>query len=65
LKQLENDFGPPSLPTLPGRKIKETIPIILSSDFLEIYNVLHWGKGLPQLSEATATGIPILLPYQQ
>lgn len=37
------------------------IPLIFSSDFLEIYNVFAPGQGLPQLSAETASGIPILI----
>jgi hypothetical protein len=35
----------------------ETIPMIVSSDFLEIYNVFAPGYGLPQLSEATISSL--------
>ena len=37
------------------------IPLIFSSDFLEIYNVFAPGQGLPQVSPETASGIPILI----
>ena len=37
------------------------IPLIFSSDFLEIYNVFAPGQGLPQVSPETVSGIPILI----
>lgn len=37
------------------------VPIIVSSDFLEIYNVFAPGYGLPQISEATATQLGLQL----
>ncbi|MBL7744473.1 MAG: hypothetical protein JNN00_13445 [Chitinophagaceae bacterium] len=61
LETLENDFIdtiPPSFTWQPGQ---ETLPIIISSDFFEIYNVFAPGQGLPQVSKETATGIPVLV----
>jgi hypothetical protein len=46
------DTVPPSFHWQPGQ---ELIPVILSSDFMEIYNVFAPGYGLPQVSEATAS----------
>ena len=46
----------------------ETIPMIVSSDFLEIYNVFAPGYGLPQLSEATISSLVLTVKcfdYQQ
>lgn len=40
---------------------QQNIPIILSSDFLEIYNIFAPGQGLPQVSKETATGIPVII----
>ncbi|HEU4632442.1 MAG TPA: FtsX-like permease family protein, partial [Flavisolibacter sp.] len=37
------------------------IPVIISSDFLEAYNVFAPGQGLPQISQATAMGIPVVI----
>jgi hypothetical protein len=37
------------------------IPVIISSDFLEAYNVFAPGQGLPQISQATAMGIPVMI----
>ena len=55
VEALDNSFidtVPPSFSWSPGQEI---IPVILSSDFMEIYNVFAPGYGLPQVSEATAS----------
>lgn len=52
------DTVPPSFKWQPGDYV---IPIIISSDFLEIYNVFAPGYGLPQISEATATQLSLQL----
>ena len=52
------DTVPPSFRWSEGQ---EEIPIIISSDFLEIYNVFAPGYGLPQISEATATQLSLQL----
>lgn len=52
------DTVPPSFRWQPG---DVEVPIIISSDFLEIYNVFAPGYGLPQISEATATQLSLQL----
>ena len=52
------DTVPASFKWQPGDNI---VPIIISSDFLEIYNVFAPGYGLPQISEATATQLGLQL----
>jgi FtsX-like permease family protein len=55
VEALDNSFidtVPPSFNWQPGQQL---IPVILSSDFMEIYNVFAPGYGLPQVSEATAS----------
>ncbi|RYY31338.1 MAG: ABC transporter permease [Chitinophagaceae bacterium] len=46
------DTVPPTFQWQPGQDL---VPVILSSDFMEIYNVFAPGYGLPQVSEATAS----------
>jgi hypothetical protein len=61
LETLDNNFIdtiPPSFTWVEGQI---DVPLILSSDFLEIYNVFAPGQGLPQVSPETASGIPILI----
>jgi hypothetical protein len=52
------DTVPPSFKWQPGDEI---VPIIIASDFLEIYNVFAPGYGLPQISEATAVQLGLQL----
>ncbi len=61
IETLENDF----IDTVPAnftwQEGQLDVPIIFSSDFLEIYNVFAPGQDLPQISAETASGVPILL----
>ena len=52
------DTIPPDFQWQPGQV---NVPIILSSDFMEIYNVFAPRYGLPQVSEATASRIVVLM----
>ncbi len=38
-----------------------TIPVIISSDFLEVFNVFGPSYGYPQISPETVSGIPVLI----
>ncbi len=61
LESLDNDFidtVPPSFTWQPGQL---TVPIIFSSDFLEMYNVFAPAQGLPQLSDKTISSVNIIL----
>lgn len=61
LESLDNDFidtVPPSFTWQPGQL---TVPIIFSSDFLEMYNVFAPAQGLPQLSDRTISSVNIIL----
>ena len=59
LESLDNDFIDTLPPTFTWQEGQMNIPIILSSDFFEIYNVFAPGQGLPQVSKETAMGIPV------
>jgi len=52
------DTVPPSFTWQPGQI---TVPIIFSSDFLEMYNVFAPAQGLPQLSAKTISSVNIIL----
>jgi hypothetical protein len=52
------DTVPPSFSWKPG---EQEVPIIFSSDFLEMYNVFAPGQDLPQLSAETISSVNILL----
>lgn len=61
IEALDNNF----LDTVPANftwvEGQPTVPIIFSSDFLEMYNVFAPSYGLPQLSQATASNVGITL----
>lgn len=52
------DTIPPTFSWQPGQMV---VPIILSSDFLEIYNVFAPAQDLPQLSQKTISSVNIIL----
>lgn len=61
LETLENEFidtVPNSFQWQQGQMI---VPLIISSDFLEAYNVFAPGNGLPQMSSTTAERLPITI----
>ena len=61
LETLDNEFidtVPPSFQWQAGQMI---VPLIISSDFLEAYNVFAPGNGLPQMSSTTAERLPITI----
>lgn len=59
LESLDNEFIDTIPPNFTWQQGQPSIPIILSSDFFEIYNVFAPGQGLPQISKETAVGIPV------
>jgi hypothetical protein len=59
LETLDDDFIDTLPPTFKWQEGETNIPLILSSDFFEIYNVFAPGQGLPQISRETAMGIPV------
>jgi Predicted permease. len=61
LESIENDFidtVPPGFTWQPGQR---EVPIIFSTDFLEIYNVFAPSQDLPQLSDKTISSVNIIL----
>lgn len=60
LESLDNSF----IDTVPANfawsEGQLDIPVIVASDFLEIYNVFAPGYGLPQISEATASQMSLM-----
>ncbi len=61
LESINNNFidtVPPSFTWQPGQTV---VPIIFSSDFLEIYNVFAPAQDLPQLSPKTISSVNIVL----
>ena len=61
LESIDNNFLdtlPPAFSWQPGQQV---IPIIFSSDYLEMYNIFAPAQGLPQLSASTASSVNIIL----
>lgn len=61
IEALDDEFIDTVPPSFTWREGQEMVPIIFSSDFLEMYNVFAPSYGLPQLSEATASNVVINL----
>ena len=61
LESLEHEFIDTVPPSFRWEEGQTNIPVIISSDFLEAYNVFAPGQGLPQVSQETATNIPVLI----
>ena len=61
LESIENSFLDTIPPTFQWQMGQTTIPVIISSDFLEIFNVFAPSYNLPQVSAETASGIPVLI----
>jgi hypothetical protein len=61
IETIENEFidtVPPNFTWQPGQT---TLPIIVGTDFLEVYNVFAPGQGLPQISPSSAMAIPVTI----
>jgi hypothetical protein len=61
LETLDNNFLDTVPPNFNWHEGQDYIPIVFSSDFLEIYNVFAPSYGLPQLSEATASQVVVYI----
>jgi len=61
LESLKNEFIDTVPRSFKWEEGQMNIPVIISSDFLEAYNVFAPGQGLPQVSQETATNIPVLI----
>jgi hypothetical protein len=59
LETIDDDFLDTLPPSFTWQEGQQTLPIIFSSDFFEIYNVFAQGQALPQFSKVSATGINI------
>jgi hypothetical protein len=59
LETLQNDFIDTVPPSFTWHEGQNLVPIIMSSDFFEIYNVFAPGQDLPQLSKETAGSVAV------
>ena len=66
IESVDNSFIDTIPPSFTWQQGQQVVPVILSSDFFEIYNVFAPGQGLPQMSKETAMGIPVqIICYDQ
>jgi hypothetical protein len=65
LESLDDEFIDTVPPSFKWQEGQADIPVIVSADFMEVYNVFAPGYGLPQISEATATmiNLPLICYY--
>ena len=59
LETLDNGFLDTVPPSFRWQEGQVQLPIVLSSDFLDLYNIFAPGQGLPQVSKETASSIPV------
>ncbi len=61
IEAIDNEFIDTVPPSFTWQEGQGTVPIILSSDFLEIYNVFAPGYDLPQVSESTISSLVLTI----
>ncbi len=61
LESIRSDFIDTVPPDFDWHEGQNTIPIIVSSDFLEVFNAFAPAYGYPKISRETASGIPVLI----
>jgi hypothetical protein len=61
IEAIDNEFIDTVPPSFNWQAGQTTIPLIISSDFLEIYNVFAPGYELPQVSEATISSLTLTI----
>ena len=61
LESIDDNFIDTLPPTFTWQRGQQTVPIIFSSDFLELYNVFAPSQDLPQLSAKTVSSVNIIL----
>jgi hypothetical protein len=61
IEAIDNEFIDTVPPSFTWQEGQSTIPLIVSSDFLEIYNVFAPGYELPQVSEATISSLSLTI----
>lgn len=61
LESIEDEFLDTLPPNFRWEEGQLKVPVIISSDYLEAYNVFAPSQGLPQVSPETATNIPMVI----
>lgn len=59
LESLDDTFIDTLPPSFRWEEGQTFVPVIVSAEFLEAYNVFAPGQGLPQISNETAMGVPV------
>ncbi|HUC83302.1 MAG TPA: hypothetical protein VMR70_20495 [Flavisolibacter sp.] len=61
LESIEDEFLDTLPPTFRWQEGQQKIPVIISSDYLEMFNIFAPSQGLPQVSKETAMNIPVVM----
>ena len=61
LESIEDEFLDTLPPNFRWQEGQTKLPVIISSDYLETYNIFAPSQGLPQVSAETATNIPVVI----
>lgn len=61
LESLEDGFIDTVPPKFKWAEGDINVPVIVSSDFFEAYNIFAPGQGLPQMSQETIMGLPLII----
>lgn len=61
LESLEDQFLDTLPPAFRWEEGQQKVPVIISSDYLEMFNVFAPSQGLPQVSKETAMNIPVVM----
>lgn len=61
LEALDNEFLDTVPPNFSWQEGQASVPLILSADFMEIYNVFAPGQGYPQISDETMGAVQIII----
>jgi len=61
LESLEDEFLDTLPPSFHWQEGQQKVPVIISSDYLEMFNVFAPSQGLPQVSKETAMNIPVVM----
>src|SRR5689334_9894202 len=61
LESIQDQFLDTLPPNFRWQEGQMNVPVIISSDFLEAYNIYAPSQGMPQVSPETATNIPVII----
>ena len=61
LESIEDEFLDTLPPSFSWHEGQAKVPVIISSDYLEMFNVFAPSQGLPQISRETAMNVPVVM----